>query len=92
MRRTNFLAFLILLSISLFGATPDPFIGKWKLNWEKSHSSHPRPKSVIRSYRQSGSGVRVQETWASRSKCSAVSLGFIVFSLRREWSAGGAEQ
>src|SRR5450432_2856855 len=29
---------------------------------------------------------------ASRSKCSAVSLGFMIFSLRRWWSAGGAEQ
>jgi hypothetical protein len=52
-----------LLAIVLFGAEPDPFIGKWKLNWAKSHSSQPRPKSVVRSYQRSGKGVRVQETW-----------------------------
>jgi hypothetical protein len=58
---------LSLLSMMLFGAEDDPFLAKWRLNWEKSHSSQPQPKSVTRSYRKSGNGVRVQETWVDAS-------------------------
>ncbi len=63
MRRAGLVVFLSLLSTSLVGAEPDPFIGKWKLNWEKSQSPQARPKSVVRTYRASGGGVRVQENW-----------------------------
>jgi hypothetical protein len=54
---------LSLLSITLFGADADPFVGTWKLHWEKSHSAQPRPKRAVRRYQQSGDGVRVHETW-----------------------------
>jgi hypothetical protein len=63
MLRANLIVSLTLLSTFLLGAEPDPFIGKWKLNWEKCQSPQPRPKSVIRTYRASGDGVRVQENW-----------------------------
>ena len=49
--------------LSLSGADLDPFIGKWKLNWDKSKTSDPAPKSVIRSYSPVGKGVTVDEVW-----------------------------
>ncbi len=67
MRLAKVLVALNLLSIILMGADPDPFVGKWILNWEKSRSTQPRPKSVIRRYQQSGNGVRVQEAWVDAS-------------------------
>jgi hypothetical protein len=61
---------LILFSLScvaaLNGADKDPFLGKWKLNWEKSNSSDPKPKSATRTYKQSGSSVRVSEVWVDQ--------------------------
>jgi hypothetical protein len=45
------------------GADADPVIGKWKLNWERSHSADAAPKSAIRRYRKSKVGVRVSEIW-----------------------------
>ena len=53
------LALLPLLNLS--AADPDPFLGKWKLNWDKSHSSEPKPKSAVRTYKSAASGVRVSE-------------------------------
>jgi hypothetical protein len=50
-----------------FGADPDPFIGRWKLNWDKSHSSDAKPKSALRSYKKSGNGVRVSELWVDQN-------------------------
>jgi hypothetical protein len=50
-----------------FGADPDPFIGRWKLNWDKSHSSDAKPKSAVRSYKKSGNGVRVSELWVDQN-------------------------
>ena len=57
-----------LICLGLFGsllmaADADPVIGKWKLNWERSQSAQPAPKSVIRRYRKSKFGVRVSEVW-----------------------------
>jgi hypothetical protein len=49
-----------------FGADPDPFLGKWKLNWDKSHSPEAKPKSAVRSYKKSGAGVRVSELWVDQ--------------------------
>ena len=63
MRLARILISLTALSMPLFGADPDPFFGKWLLNWAKSHSPQPQPKSAIRKYQKSGNGVRVQETW-----------------------------
>jgi hypothetical protein len=63
MRLAKVLVVLNLFSIILGGAEPDPFIGKWMLNWAKSLSTHLRPRMVVRSYQQSGKGVRVQEKW-----------------------------
>ena len=54
---------LNLFSSVLMAAEPDPFLGKWMLNWEKSQSTQPRPKTVTRRYQKSGNGVKVQETW-----------------------------
>ena len=69
MRLASVLVALNLLSIILIGADTDPFIGKWMLNCEKSQSTQPRPKSVIRSYQQSGNGVRVQKYgWTSTAR------------------------
>lgn len=65
MRLAKVLVVLNLFSIILGGAEPDPFIGKWILNWARSQSTHLRPRSVIRRYRQSENGVRVQETWVA---------------------------
>src|SRR5262245_53659964 len=63
--------FLILFSLSwaaaLNGADKDPFFGKWKLNWEKSQTPEPKPKSATRTYKQSGSGVRVSEVWVDQN-------------------------
>ena len=67
MRPVGILVSLTVLSTLVLAAGPDPFFGKWKLNWEKSHSSQPRPKTAIRSYHPSGSGVRVRETWVDAS-------------------------
>jgi len=66
-RTAGILVSMTVLSNLVFAAEPDPFFGKWKLNWDKSHSSQPRPKMAIRSYHPSGSGVRVQETWVDAS-------------------------
>jgi hypothetical protein len=62
-RAAGILVSLSLLTIIGSGADPDPFFGKWKLNWDKSQSTQPRPRSAIRSYHPSGLGVRVRETW-----------------------------
>ena len=67
MRLARVVASLTMLSIALFGAESDPFIGKWRLNWEKSHSSQGPPKSAVRTYHKSGNGVRVQEKWVDAS-------------------------
>jgi len=64
-RTARMLVSLTALSLIAFGADRDPFFGKWKLNWEKSQSTQPRPKSAIRSYHPSGSGVRVRESWVN---------------------------
>lgn len=50
-----------------FGADPDPFIGTWKLNWDKSRSSDAKPKTAVRSYKKSGNGVRVSELWVDEN-------------------------
>ena len=63
MRLARVLTLLSALPIAVYGADSDPFLGKWKLNWLKSHSSQQQPKSAIRRYQKSGTGVRVQETW-----------------------------
>uniref|UniRef100_Q020F6 Lipocalin-like domain-containing protein n=1 Tax=Solibacter usitatus (strain Ellin6076) TaxID=234267 RepID=Q020F6_SOLUE len=63
MRAAAIFVSLTVLTIIGCGAEPDPFFGKWKLNWEKSQSTQSRPRSAIRSYHPSGSGVRVRETW-----------------------------
>jgi hypothetical protein len=58
---------ILFLSMSvaavMLGADTDPFLGSWKLNWGKSHSSGPAPKSAVRKYTKSGAGVRVREEW-----------------------------
>ena len=54
---------LLTAPLLLSGAEPDPFLGKWKLNWDKSHSAGPAPKSAVRTYRKSGEGVHVSEMW-----------------------------
>jgi hypothetical protein len=52
---------------SLCGADPDPFIGTWKLNWEKSRSSEEKPKSAVRTYKKSSNGIRVSELWVDHT-------------------------
>jgi hypothetical protein len=58
---------ILFLSMSfgsvMLAADADPFLGRWKLNWGKSHHSGPAPKSAIRNYTKSGAGVRVREEW-----------------------------
>jgi hypothetical protein len=57
---------LLLFTISpllLSGADPDPFLGKWKLNWDKSHSQGAAPKSAVRKYSRFHDGVHVSEKW-----------------------------
>jgi len=59
----RFLVLSTLLVSVGFAADSDPFLGKWKLNWSKSHSSDAAPKRAIRKYTKSGEGVRVSEDW-----------------------------
>jgi hypothetical protein len=54
---------LNLLSVVATGADADYVLGRWKLNWQRSHSSGPVPKSVIRTYATAADGVRVSEDW-----------------------------
>jgi hypothetical protein len=51
------------IATAAFAADADPFLGKWKLNWGKSRSSEPAPKSAVRKYTKHGEGVRVSEDW-----------------------------
>jgi hypothetical protein len=67
MRLTYLLLLSTVLAVAAFGADADPFLGKWKLNWGKSHSADEAPKSAIRKYRKSGEGVRVSEDWVALS-------------------------
>ena len=68
MRLTASLTLLTILPLlNLSAADPDPFLGKWKLNWDKSHSSEPQPKSAIRTYRSAKNGVRVSEVQVDQS-------------------------
>lgn len=67
MRLTYLLLLSMVLTGAAFGADADPFLGKWKLNWGKSHSTDDAPKSAIRTYRKSGQGVRVSEDWVTLS-------------------------
>jgi len=65
-RAARILVSLSVLTIIGSGAEPDPFFGKWKLNWDKSQSTQPRPKSAVRTYHPAaGSGVRVRESWVN---------------------------
>jgi hypothetical protein len=52
---------------SLCASDPDPFIGKWKLNWEKSRSSEEKPKSAVRTYKRASNGIRVSELWVDHT-------------------------
>jgi hypothetical protein len=61
------LALFTMSPLLLSGAEPDPFLGKWKLNWDKSHSLSSAPKSAVRKYSKSGDGVHVSETWIDLS-------------------------
>ena len=63
MRPCRSLICLSLFAALLMGADADPVIGKWKLNWGRSQSAQPAPKSVIRRYQKSKLGVRVSEVW-----------------------------
>jgi hypothetical protein len=58
----------VLLSALLLGANTDPVIGRWKLNWEKSHSEGAAPKSVIRTYSKSRDGFRGSEVWKDQDR------------------------
>src|SRR5262245_50678015 len=60
-------ALALLPVLNLLAADPDPFLGKWKLNWDKSRSPGPKPKDAIRTYKSSGSGVRVSEVQVDQS-------------------------
>jgi hypothetical protein len=53
----------VVIAAAAFAADADPFLGKWKLNWARSRSSEPAPKSAIRKYAKHGEGVRVSEVW-----------------------------
>jgi hypothetical protein len=53
----------VVIVAAAFGGDADPFLGKWRLNWGKSHSTGPAPKRAIRKYTKSGDGVRVSEDW-----------------------------
>jgi hypothetical protein len=63
MHPARILLSLHLLSVLAAGADTDHVLGKWKLNWERSHSSAQAPKSVIRTYATAADGVRVSEDW-----------------------------
>jgi hypothetical protein len=63
MRIARILFLSTFVAAVLLGADADPFLGSWKLNWGKSHASGPAPKSAIRKYTKSGTGVRVREEW-----------------------------
>ena len=63
MRLAGILLFLNLLSVLAAGADTDLAVGRWKLNWARSHSIGPAPKSVIRSYANTADGVNVSEDW-----------------------------
>ena len=62
MRIAGILGSLTMLSL-LCGADLDPVLGKWRLNFAKSHTPGAAPKSAVRTYRTSSAGVRVKETW-----------------------------
>jgi hypothetical protein len=79
-----------LLSIILAAAEPDPFIGKWMLNWARSQSTQPQPKSVVRSYRPSGNGVRVQEKWVDADG-KKLSLDYVAGYDGQEYPVGTAK-
>lgn len=51
------------LVATALAADSDRVLGTWKLNWAASHSRSEKPKSVTRTYRQSGNGTRVTELW-----------------------------
>jgi hypothetical protein len=63
MHLARILLSLNLLSVLAAGADTDHVLGKWKLNWERSHSNGSAPKSVIRTYATAANGVRVSEEW-----------------------------
>jgi hypothetical protein len=63
MRPALILILLTLTSAALSAADADHAIGRWKLNWARSHSAQPAPESAIREYAQTAGGVRVSETW-----------------------------
>ena len=37
------------------------------MNWEKSVTADPKPKSAIRTYRKASTGVRVREQWVNEN-------------------------
>lgn len=57
---------MVMLSAVLLGANTDPVIGRWQLNWEKSHAEGAAPKSAIRTYSQLRDGFKVSEVWKGR--------------------------
>jgi hypothetical protein len=63
MRLAGLSLLLTVAAGAAFGADPDPFLGKWKLNWSKSQSAEQAPKSAVRKYAKSGRGVHVSEDW-----------------------------
>ncbi len=63
MRLARFLLSLNLLSVLASGANTDHVIGRWKLNWARSHSTGAAPKSAIRTYATTADGVKVSEDW-----------------------------
>lgn len=64
---TSYLLAVLACAATAFGADPDPFLGKWKLNWDKSRSSEAKPKNAVRSYKKSGNAVRVSEVWVDQN-------------------------
>jgi hypothetical protein len=65
MRLVRLFLLSILLAAAGLAADPDPFLGKWKLNWEKSRSPEQPPKRAVRKYTKSGEGVHVSEDWVA---------------------------
>lgn len=70
-------ALLALSSIAIASDTPDPVVGTWKLNTEKSTGNVPLPKSETRTYAASPGGVALNWTRVSADgKESAVKTTF----------------
>ena len=63
MRPVRIPLLVLLFTGLLLGADADPAIGRWKLNWQKSQSEEPAPKSAIRTYSKFHDGVKVSQVW-----------------------------